>query len=368
MTLNLANRCIGSHRRRPSRRGPSRLLVAPVVALLLVGGACSSDDGAGTSASTTEPTADRVAVVAKLIDEVVVAANVDAAERAEAFGDAIDDACAAPDEANLAAARAALSEAWAAWEATDSFDIGPVMERRSASVVAYRVDTAKVDAALADTPPVDAQTVRNRTGSGLRGYGAAEHLLVTDPAAYDTPARCDYLSAVAEVIVEETGIIAEWWTDGFDGAPPYRETATGSGDGALSATDVIDSLVNMQISQLEAESKLFSAVVQAGQATPIDLPVAELFTLAAKVDGIVNVYSQLGELLDPELTATIDSQAAALSGLLAPSAGEPTETQPDKVDVEKIATAIDELRATIATEVVSALDVTISFSENDGDS
>lgn len=349
---------------RPVRLARLSLGAVLLVALLLAG--CSSDDDPKADAPAT---ADRGEVVAALVKDVILPANTTVAADAAAATAAIATLCAAPDDAALTAARAAVAAGWSAWRATDSFDLGPAMKRRSTSVVSYKVDIAKVDATLAATPPTDPETVRNRTSSSLRGYGAAWHLLTADAATFAAePARCAYLSAVISVVADETATVNEGWTTGLDGAPAYQDTATGAGEGALTPTAVIDSVINMQLSQLESTSKLLAAEAELAPGDPSVLPVGEMFQLAAQVRGVKESYLELDALLKPDVSKTIATQIAALEELLTGDAAEPSETPPDAATAKTVGAAVEELRVTVATEVVSALDVTISFSENDGDS
>lgn len=349
-----------------------RSVVALVAAATLSLVACGGDEGA--TPSTSSPATDRAEVVARLVDDVVVPANAAAADTAAALLTEVESLCAAPTDATLASARDALSVAWAAWEYTDTFDLGPAMDRRSISVVSYEPDPAKIDAALAASPPADAETVRNRTSSSLRGFGAAAHLLFGSPAApvdlgaFTTPGRCDYLEAVAAVIAEETSIVDAAWTEGVDGAAPFRDTATGEGPEALSTTDVVDDLVNMQVSRLESSAKALIAASEVATGESPDLSPAFSFRLAAYLDGVTAVYEAIEPLLDDELAGRVADGLAAVRLVLDGGSVTPSEPVPDSAMIADLAAAVTDLRSTIATEVVSALDVTITFSDNDGDS
>ena len=93
-----------------------------------------------------------------------------------------------------------------------------------------------------------------------------------------------------------------------------------------------------------------------------------MFQFAAQLRGIGASYSALDALLTPRVSEAVSERIAVVEELLADDATEPSETPPTADRAKAVATAVEELRVTIATEVVSALDVTISFSENDGDS
>ena len=354
------------NRQLPSRARSRVSAAAAVLFVATLVAGCSSDDEPTTAAPAST---DRAEVVAALVQDVILPANASAATEAAAASAAIGELCESPDSTGLEAARSAVATAWGAWRATDSFDVGPAMQRRSSSVVSYEVDVAKVDATLAGSPPTDPETVRNRTSSSLRGYGAAWHLLTADAAAFSAvPARCAYLSAVMSVIANETAMVDDAWTTGLDGAAPYSDAATGVGDDAMAPTDVIDSLVNMQLSQLESTSKLLTAESELAPGADSDLPVGEMFQFAAQLRGIGASYSALDALLTPRVSEAVSERIAVVEELLADDATEPSETPPTADRAKAVAAAVEELRVTIATEVVSALDVTISFSENDGDS
>lgn len=348
-------------------RPRSRLVPLALVAAVVAGCSPTKAD----RHSSGPPSSTRPDVVSAIVNDVMLPATEDSFTAAVGAKDAVAELCAAPDDSSLAAARDAVADGWKSWRRTDSFDIGPAMKRRSSSVISYKVDVAKVDATLADAPPTDPETVRNRTGSSLRGYGAAWHLLTPDAAAFvSEPQRCAYLTAVVQVVVDETDVVHQAWVAGVDGAPPYVETADGEGADALEPTDVVDALVNMQLSQLEATGKLLAAAIEVEPGAPTGLPVAELFQLAAQVDGMRAVYEpgMLSALLDDDLAGRVTAALDAVSEHLAAESSTPTEADPTVELLTSTAELVEAARVVIATEVVSALDVTVSFSENDGDS
>lgn len=353
-------------------------VVAVVLLVALVGSACSStkESGDGT-ASTAAPTGapERADVVAALVDEVLTPLTSDAASRAANLGAATESLCAAPGDATLATARTELASAWSGWKLTDTFDMGPAMDRRSGSLLGYEVNPDKVDSAVAGGEEMTVDSVRNRMASNLRGFGAVDHLLRAPVASFSDPARCGYLQALVGVIVDETAQVAKGWTTGLDGAPPFATTSKGGGPDAMSPTDMIDLLVNMQLSFLESTSKRLSAVSESGSAVPIELAAGTLFVLAAQLRGLRAVYFApdgsdvgLGQIVSNDLATKVADDVDALSKLLAEDADVPSEEQPTAEEAGDLAAAVEVVRRTVVTEVVSELDVTVSFSENDGDS
>ena len=153
---------------------PRLIGVLGAIAVLLAAG-CSGGDSASDQPDSGS-SGDRAAVVAGLVDDVVGPAHRAAAEAATTARTAVHDACPAsgapPSAEVVEAARAAAAAGNDAWEALDPIDAGPIMERRTGSLVGYKVDPAAVDQVLATTPPSDVETVTERTASPRRGYGA----------------------------------------------------------------------------------------------------------------------------------------------------------------------------------------------------
>ena len=116
----------------------------------------------------------------------------------------------------------------------------------------------------------------------------------------------------------------------------------------MSAQDNIDSWVNMSLSTLESDLKLL--------ADPETQPAAmgptrqHLLTIQKLWDDDgAGLGSLAGDEVDDKLSTELETAIAA-------------------TDPASLSTAIEAVRSTLGTEVVSALDVTVGFSENDGDS
>jgi len=146
---------------------PRLIGVLGAIAVLLAAG-CSGGDSASDQPDSGS-SGDRAAVVAGLVDDVVGPAHRAAAEAATTARTAVHDACPAsgapPSAEVVEAARAAAAAGNDAWEALDPIDAGPIMERRTGSLIGYKVDPAAVDQVLATTPPSDVETVTERTAS-----------------------------------------------------------------------------------------------------------------------------------------------------------------------------------------------------------
>jgi len=296
--------------------------------LVVVLGGCNRGNDAPDGGTARER------AVTAIVDNVIAPSYQAVDVSSAALSQAVADLCAAPSIDTIAGARTATGAAWSAWEHTETFDVGPAVARRSNTYVAYRVAPGRVDVLLNGTPPADADAARNRTASNQRGYGAIDHLLAADDPAQYPGARCVYLTALTDLVAEESAALADAW------AGEGREEVL-----AMNASDVIDDLINMQVSFLEATVRTYDDGTDPTRSEALEIPGALV--------GMADVYTAgLDGLLTNALARTVHEE---INAALARS-------------VADAAPAIEALRATIATEVVSALDVTVGFSENDGDS
>ena len=324
-----------------------RLLGALGIIAILVAAGCSGDDTTSEQ-SDSGSSGDRAAVVTGLVDDVVGPAHRTAAAAATTARTAVHDACPAsgapPSAEVVQAARAAAAAGNEAWEVLDPIDAGPIMERRTGSLVGYKVDPAAVDQVLATAPPSDVETVTERTASPRRGYGALMHLLSTDPATFPGP-RCAYATAVVDTIDGALAMVVDDW---YEASPSYVDRAAGRAEDAISAQDNIDSWVNMSLSTLESDLKLLAD--PESQAAAMDPTRQHLLTIQNLWD---DDAAGLGSLASDEVEAKLSAEL---------------ETAIAAADPAALSTAVEAVRSTLGTEVVSALDVTVGFSENDGDS
>jgi predicted lipoprotein len=365
---------------RLSTRRSTRLALAVVVCSVpLLGLACGDDEGA-----------DRDEVVGAMADQVAVPMFEQFSDLALELQSSTTQLCAAPTQAAVVDARTVLADTRAAWRRSEAVWVGPVMDRRSWSVVDWPVAPDDIEALLADDTlgPLDAEFLATRIGAPLRGLGAIEYILYesgSDTAtALADERRCQYLDGLAQVVSNEADAVLSLWTDGDQAngdAVPYRDEFAGTTD-RMTATDSIDELVNSMLSRLEGSvnRELGKALgVGSGPADTsgiIEGPGA--FGVAdqqARAEGIRLVLlgpdgvSGLAPLLDSDLRTRLAAQFDTLDAALDtidPPLVEATTADPTAVQAAHDAYA--ELRVAVATEVVSALGVTVSFSDADGDS
>lgn len=202
-------------------------LSAATISILAAGAACDSgEEAAGGGFDDAE-------VIVAFADQVVVPTYAWLAESAVALEAAVTTLAAAPDEAKLAAARAAWVAAREPWEQSEGFLFGPV-------------DTFGIDPAL-DTWPLNQTDLDAVLASGsaltpgfvgtleasLKGFHTMEYLLFgvggTRRAADLGPREREYLKAIAADFVTLTARLATSWTRGEGGLAAYRDLFASAG-------------------------------------------------------------------------------------------------------------------------------------------
>ncbi|MCB1026150.1 MAG: hypothetical protein KDB24_00105 [Microthrixaceae bacterium] len=245
---------------------------------------------------------------------------------------AIESACASGEVADFEAASEAVAAAQERWHATEALWMGPVTDRRSNALIDWPAGVDDIDELLAATEPetIDAGYLAEFVGADTRGYGAARQLLADAPIE---GRACDYTVAAAELAATEINEIVQAWTGAED--RPFREELADPETG-------IDLAVNQLI------------VVLAGS-EPDQLPAR-----ATSVELVLfgdDGGSGLTAMVDDDLTARLRTETDTMIAA----------AQADEPDADTVA-AMEELRATVATELVAELGVTVTFSDADGDS
>jgi predicted lipoprotein len=331
--------------------------LALVVTGALVAGSCSSGSGSedGGDGVAAPVSTDRQAVVTEVVEQVVGPNLRAAADAADAAVRSVEGYCATPNPGALTVAIDAVDAGIAAYERLDPIDMGPIMVNRTDGQVTYPVDAERVEELIAQGPPTDVLTVNERTPSSARGLTTAEHLLGRLVAPGDDPSLCAYLVAITTNAADE---IAEVVVDSFEGSrgnTAYFNRLTGAAADAHPPQDVLNIVVNMAMTVLDSDGKLL--------ADPSDVPEAAVRRAAAShLATLAEVWgtssSGLGQLVNSELATRVSDELHAAFEAV----------DDESVPLTDALAAVEAARATIGTEVVSALDIVVGFSENDGDS
>lgn len=364
---------------------------------------------AALAACASEPPPTRQEVVAGAVDGVIMPRYQDVAAKMNGLRASLNALCAAPSQDGLAAARAAWRDARAPWMRSQAMWFGPVMDRRSRSIVDWHPIEPDAIEERIGRGAITATDVREFLPSTQRGLGAVEHILFQngDPdadvvaALAGDAARCAYLTAAGDAAADETdAVLAEWAGTGADGADGgYAGFFSGRAADSLISKSALDELVRTSVfmSRSIADMRLGKALGVDGQT-----PDWAALPGGAGNNGVADIRNQLLGMRDIYLGATDGGtdgggtdggadggglgvsaltrgvspdaddrmraafQAAldAVDGLQEPL-GETLRADPQP-GLDAYA-AVKELQTRLNTEVVSLLGITVGFADTDGD-
>lgn len=388
---------------------PAAAILLPLLLLLLAALACASaappaappTEGATTAAPATTPAAaasadppTKKAVVVALTANVIVPAYEQAAARMGDLAAAADALCAAPNPAALTAARQAWREARAAWSFTAPMRFGPVMTRKSLGLVDWpAAPAAEIDMALAARESITLNDIREFLPSDRRGLGVMEYLLfgadeailmaLADPATL----RCDYLTALSQAAAAEVDAARLEWTQGAGDGGPYRAVFDGSAASSLhesaALTDLVSAIVflNQRIARMQLAPALGMDGVTPDPSSipggPAHNAVADMQSQVramqaiysggdrAEALGLRHLTAQLSPEIDRQTAAALESASAAIAALDEPLLETIlSDPAPGQAAFDRII-AVQRL---FNADIASLLNISIGFSDQDGDS
>jgi predicted lipoprotein len=321
---------------------------------------------------------ERSLVVASIADDALVPLVENAATRLVELKEATSRFCAEPSEESLLAAQDAWVAAEDAWERSEvTAYFGPATMLRTESKVDFEpADIAGIDELLASDAVIDFDFVDNRTAASNRGLGAVEYLIfrALDETSAERPCElATSASAVAASAAEETG---KAWTEGDEA---FRATFTET----MTANDALADVVGAQHEILKrvtlfelgralgvtAPEPDVTALVEGKAGRGVDRLLSQLAgiddTLHAGGDSslIELIRSRSGDAAE-EIQALLDGAMAGLDSLDGPLS-EVVDGDPTTMD--EVLDDLSRLRDLIEVDVVSRLDLTLGFSDSDGD-
>ena len=352
---------------------------AALVALLLILSGCGSDSGPS----------DREVLIS-MTDDVIVPAYQELERESSLLQQSAETLCGAPSAASLDAARQAWMAARAAWMRSEAMWFGPVMDRRSTSLLDWSpTDTVSIEQSIADGGPSTVDEVRNVIGSDRRGFGAIEHLLFGSEALSDpgqAGSACPYLVAMTTVVKEETEAILAEWVEGTEEGAAYRGYFSDRAQVSMLPSAAVADVVRTQFFLIRDITDVRLATAMGLRQDPADLSVIpgtaadnglqdirnELMGMRAMYVGageeglgIGDLVGQLSEDTDSRLRAQFDAAFVAIDAVNGPFRDAVVQRTPQ---VQTLYDRLSDVQRTIATEVVSLLGVSIGFTDTDGDS
>lgn len=297
------------------------------------------------------------------------------AQASDALVPAVERVCAGGGRDALPAARRAWAASTQAWERASTVALGPLVERRSARRIDFTPIRPEMIARSIAAAPADLAALE-RVGSPAKGLPALEHLLWTAPVGAGTPA-CRYAALLARDVAAEAAALRQ---AASDTAPPDEDAAAAR----------FAEAINQWIGGLEAlrwrhmERPLRSARTGGGGRDAPAFPRAASHETAASWaaqwqalrrladaapgaappppgEGLVSLETYLrGRGLNPLADALAHDVAEADARLRGLAPGQAQR-------IEAAARALGALKRRMEDEVAPALQVSIGFSDADGD-
>ncbi len=296
---------------------------------------------------------------------------------------ALCQAPAADGKAALESARTAWQATARAWEQLAAVSVGPVIARRSQRAIDFTpTRPALIEKAIAAQP--QGAKAFERIGTPAKGLPALEWLLWARPAQPGSPA-CSYAHEVAQDVARESAALAKAFADA-------AATDWGAEDEQEGSTQAISEFVNQWVGGIERlrwaqmDKPLRAAGSGSGARTP-DYPRtasgATLAAWAATWGGLRSVTTlpahanipAAGEALVPlemylrgkGLNPLADKLRQATDKVDASMAQVQKNGLQSKAAIQQAARDLAALKFLAESEVAPALQVSIGFSDADGD-
>ena len=305
---------------------------------------------------------------------------------ARALVPAVAALCAAPasdSKAALQAARAAWQTTTRAWEQLAAVSVGPVIARRSQRAIDFTPTRPTLIEKAIATQPQGAKAFE-RVGTPAKGLPALEWLLWTRPAQPGTPA-CSYTHEVVQDLAREADALSKAFTDAVD-------TDWGAEDEQEKSTQAISEFVNQWVGGIERlrwaqmEKPLRAAHTTSGAHAP-DYPrsasASTLAAWAATWSGLRSVTVLADGTAVPAPGAALVPMDIFLRGKGLNPLADKLRQATDKVDasmaqvqkagvqnkaaIQQTARDLAALKFLAESEVAPAMQVSIGFSDADGD-
>jgi uncharacterized protein len=348
-------------------------------------------------AAACEPAFDKRAMVASIVDQVLVPEHADLAARTQELAAAATAFCVAPNSAGMNDIRAAWHAARASQKKIDVFAFGPYSDpvlRLGPKLDAWPARPDTIMMLLAGTQPIDAASLAN-LGTPSRGMPVIEWLLyapgdaTTSLAAFTNSARrCAYLSAAATDAATNAAALRDAWDPAKNGYAKELENAGSGSPYYVTVREAVNELYNRSQFLVEnaRELKLGKPAGKATSGMPQPDQVESLTSgrslqdLLDNLNGLLHVlYGHRGTTPGIGMIDYLEARDATLVPVLIASIGDaikalnavPPPLSEAVVDhpaqVEAAYQALRSLHRLIGVDIANTLGVTVTFNDTDGD-
>ncbi|MBB5017338.1 hypothetical protein HNQ59_000602 [Chitinivorax tropicus] len=300
--------------------------------------------------------------------------------------------CSAPNQASLGKLRKAWLQTARAWAAMEVFQIGPVIERRTARQINGWPVRMKLLQPLLEGGELGPNRI-DRTGSAGKGLPAMEYLLHPDRQTDAAVIRslkgrhCQVLMALADGVLREAKGIQQDWRGPDGGFARQLRQAGQLQEGAFASdTQALGDVVNLLIAGIDYVRlrKLEKPLEKSSDEVALDRleawrSDASLALMEANLAGFEQVFfgGRAGRVgLDDYLLGIekpvlvrrvreqLDTARAALRSIGMPMSQALTAV-PERVKAAQ--QAVRQLQRLLENDLAEALQVDLSFNANDGD-
>ena len=343
------------------------------LALVVLATACSS-------------ASDPSLAVADVAEDYLTVVYDDVTSQLPALAAAVEEACLDRSPTTLDAVRSSWTTTQAVWKTSQAGWFGPTtMDRHDSSIGQEPASPEGIEATLASDASFDAAYVSSSLPTTQRGLAAVEYIVFGEAELDDR--RCEYVTAVADALSIESDDLQESWFTSWDGGSAFIDRFTGSAEPAMSSRDalgdqvgaILELLKLLTLQQLGRELGITSPTPVAG-AYPEGAAEFGLASLRSQVAGLGKAYgvapaSISGAIatrssdVDANIQSSIVDAVTLIDAIVADQGGTSmaTAVSDDFARLEEVYQILAELRRAFATDVVSLLDITVGFSDSDGD-
>jgi predicted lipoprotein len=325
--------------------------------------------------------------------ELIVAGYAEFDTRSAEVSTSLGALCALPSTETLEAARADWTAARETWKEADVFAFGPYSRaefRIGPKIDSWPARVEDIEALLASDTPVDPASVAEM-GVWEKGLPVIEYLLYPPgPSGLEslsTPRRCEYLTSLGTERSNRAREIHEAWAPEGGNFAGQLSGAGRTSTAFRSLRDAFGEVVNRMGFLLENVRKDKLGRPLGDEAGGLPLPDnaesrfsgRSLADINDNLDGLERLYFgdssrglpglsryavERGQSFDGQVRSSIDASRAALDVIGMPLTAA-VETAPDRV--REASARLGELQTLFQVDIISALGLTLSFNDNDGD-
>ena len=335
---------------------------------------------------------DRRALLENIAYNIMMPCHEDFLAQAEALEQAVTSLWQTPSEDTVLAAQTAWRAADTVWASCEFFTLDDLNLTILHNQIDKRVNISIIDHTVGKPDAITLSTIQT-SGANSKGLGALEYLLF-DPdgnvvvlSMLDDSQRLDYALATAEALrISAEDLRTFWLPEGFD----YAAEFVGADGSGMSVSSSINRLLNIMIAELEdvVHQKLgrplgnFDGGTPQPQGAESHLSENSQANLLANLDALETLFTG-GEGLGFDdyldyVGAEYNGQpfsntfsAALNNARLSIGAIEQPLSQAVYDDAASVKTAFDTTRLLIPllkADMANHLGITVTYSDNDGDS